>query len=106
MIGSIDELRATEIIKAISEISDISIESLNRKTRIKNVVKYRHFCIYFIAKKTNLTLDKIGKMLGGRHHSTVIYVIRKIDNEISIYKNYRKQLNNLELSISSRLTLR
>jgi chromosomal replication initiator protein len=50
-------------------------------------------------KETNASLPQIGEVLGGRDHTTVMYAIQKIANQIETKSELRKRV----ISVKQRL---
>jgi chromosomal replication initiator protein len=61
------------------------IDELDLKSR-KNDKKTnyaRHFAAYLLIEKSNFSTSQAGKLLGNRNHSTIIYSVNKMKNELS-----------------------
>lgn len=56
----------------------LSVENFN--SRIHPYPDERNQWYYFLYRYTNLSLDKIGALLGGKNHATVLHGIRKYKN--------------------------
>ncbi len=57
--------------------------------------------MYLLRKKTDASLPQIGEALGGRDHTTVMYAIEKIDNEIKIKTDLQKRISMIEQQLYS-----
>jgi chromosomal replication initiator protein len=66
------------------------------RDRSQKVAQPRQVAMYLIRKRTNASLPQIGEMLGGRDHSTVMYAIEKIENEIETKTDLRRRVGNIE----------
>jgi chromosomal replication initiator protein len=54
----------------------------------------------FLCKQhTNCSLPEIGRRFGGKHHSTVIHAIQKIERKRSVEKDFDKLLQNFAQSV-------
>jgi len=51
--------------------------------RIKGLVLPRHITMHILSEQLNLTVEKIGEILGGRDHTTVMHGRDKIKRLIS-----------------------
>lgn len=56
----------------------LSVENINSRTH--PYPDERNQWYYFLYRYTNLSLDKIGALLGGKNHATVLHGIRKYQN--------------------------
>lgn len=70
------------IIKIICKYFSVSFSELGCKSRKRELVIPRQLCMYFLNKKTTMTLKAIGEMLGGRDHTTVIHSTNLIGDMI------------------------
>lgn len=61
------------IIRIVSDITGISVDDIKSKRRIRTIVEARCLAIYFLRTKNRNTYQKIGELVGGRDHSTIIY---------------------------------
>ena len=67
------------IQKFVADQFGVKINELKAKNNSKMVAGPRQIAMYLIKTLTAASLPEIGKAFGGKHHSTVIHSVRKID---------------------------
>ena len=67
------------IQKFVADQFGVKITELKAKNNSKTVAEPRQIAMYLIKALTGASLPEIGKAFGGKHHSTVIHSVRKID---------------------------
>lgn len=87
-----------KIINAVCSHFKVASGELMGISRKANLVYARQILMFLLRHELNLPLEEIGKLVGGRDHSTVIHGISKIDNLI---KNLDK--NDEVLRIKSKI---
>ena len=55
----------------------------------------RQIAMYLSKELTNASLPEIGKKFGGKHHTTVLHSIRKIEKLREKDLDFNKQINKL-----------
>jgi chromosomal replication initiator protein len=68
------------IQKFVADHYSLKISELKAKNNSKSVAVPRQIAMYMTKSLTGASLPEIGKEFGGKHHSTVIHSIRKIDD--------------------------
>ncbi len=69
-----------EIIqKFVSDYYQLKLGDLKSRNNAKSVAMPRQIAMYLCKKLTNASLPEIGRSFGGKHHSTVIHSIRKVE---------------------------
>jgi chromosomal replication initiator protein len=68
------------IQKFVADHYSLKISELKAKNNSKSVAVPRQIAMYLTKSLTSSSLPEIGKEFGGKHHSTVIHSIRKIDD--------------------------
>lgn len=68
--------RGQQIKQAVADQRGIHIVLMDSHVRRRDVVQARHEAMALVRKKTGYSLPKIG-LLFNRHHSSVLYGIRK-----------------------------
>jgi chromosomal replication initiator protein len=71
-----------DVLKAVSTYYDVSIEELKGPRRSRSITVPRQMSMYLSRLLTEASLPKIGEMLGGRDHSTVMHGCAKIQSLI------------------------
>lgn len=71
------------IFTVTSYFDDVTSTQLLSSSRKKHIATARHLAMYLCRQLTDHSLPEIGNRFGGRDHTTVIYAINKIKNEIS-----------------------
>jgi len=67
------------IQKAVAERLQIRQAQLKEKSNTKKVVFPRQIAMYLAKELTSASLPEIGRAFGGKHHTTVIHSIQKIE---------------------------
>lgn len=64
---------------------DVSYRKVIGGRVLHEIVGVRHLLMWEIYEKFDLSFPQIGRMFGGRDHTTVIYAVRKIEAQLSIW---------------------
>jgi chromosomal replication initiator protein len=77
-----DEKAVTiEIIqKYVADYYNLKLVDLKSRNNSKSVAMPRQIAMYLCKSLTHASLPEIGRSFGGKHHSTVIHSIRKVDD--------------------------
>lgn len=82
-------LNPNKIFKIISSFFSIRIEDLMGHRRNKELVYPRQLSMYLLRNEMNYSYPQIGKALGGKDHTTIMYGVDKIQK--AIQKNHQMQ---------------
>ncbi len=67
------------VLRAVAERFQLQPSQLKQKTNAKNISYPRQVAMYLIKELTPSSLPEIGRMFGGKHHTTVLHSIHKIE---------------------------
>jgi chromosomal replication initiator protein len=68
------------IQKFVAEYYNLKLAELKSRNNSKSVAMPRQVAMYLCKSLTHASLPEIGRSFGGKHHSTVIHSIRKVDD--------------------------
>lgn len=71
------------IIGEVALKHNVTVLELKSPRREKRITLARHEACYRLKNETSLSLPQIGKLLGGRDHTTVLHAARKIERMIA-----------------------
>jgi len=81
------------IQKYVSEYYQLKVGELKSRNNSKSIAMPRQIAMYLCKNLTTASLPEIGKSFGGKHHSTVIHSIRKIDDLRKADTNFNSLIN-------------
>jgi chromosomal replication initiator protein len=87
------------IQKAVAERFQIKQSQLKERSNMRKVVYPRQVAMYLVKELTSASLPEIGRAFGGKHHTTVIHSINKIDKD----RHHDPELNRLLHSLMDSL---
>jgi chromosomal replication initiator protein len=87
------------IQKAVAERFQIKQSQLKEKSNTKKIVYPRQVAMYLVKELTSASLPEIGRAFGGKHHTTVIHSINKIEKS----RHNNPELNRLLHSLMDSL---
>ncbi len=94
------EVTAQLIIEVVSEHFQVSLDQLISKSRSKDIARPRQIAMYLCKTMTDIQLESIGSMLGGRDHSTIIHGIQKISEEYESNASTRSLIETIKKKIN------
>ena len=87
------------IQRIVSEYFQITVEDIRSKKRSSNISFPRQIAMYLCRNMTNESFPKIAIEFGGKDHSTVMYSVEKIENEIKVNKDLANIIEKLKKEI-------
>ena len=90
-----------EIIqKYVAHEYSLKVSDLKSRNNARTVALPRQIAMYLCKGLTNASLPQIGKSFGGKHHSTVIHSIKKIENNRKNDASFNTVISNFLKSFS------
>lgn len=74
-----EKVRPDVIIDSVCKYFGLNKEELLGKKKNKEIVEPRQICMYLMADLTNMPLETVGNVCGGRDHTTVMHARDKIE---------------------------
>jgi chromosomal replication initiator protein len=90
------ELSIEYISKIVCEYFNLSVDSLQAKTRKREVVQARQLTMYFSKSMTKFSLASIGAQIGNKDHATVLHACKTVNNLRETDKNFRLYVEEIE----------
>ena len=90
------DVEPEKIIELVAREWQTTVDALLGRDRSHKIAQPRQVAMYLLRKETDASLPQIGEVLGGRDHTTVMYAIEKISNEIETKTDLRKRVVNIK----------
>jgi chromosomal replication initiator protein len=87
------------ILKAVADHFQVAPESLKSRRRDRRLTLARQIVVYLVREKTNCPLHDIGKLLGGRDHSTILRSYHKIATMVNTDTTVRGKVNHIATAL-------
>ncbi|MCD8041219.1 MAG: chromosomal replication initiator protein DnaA [Clostridia bacterium] len=94
--GGKEEITADTVINAVTSFYHISRADITGKSKKKELVIPRQICCYLMCDLLSLPLVSIGKELGGRDHTTVLYSRDKVEEMCRINDKIAKNVDDIK----------
>ena len=89
------------IQKFVADYYQLKMAELKSRNNSKSVAMPRQVAMYLCKTLTNASLPEIGKSFGGKHHSTVIHSVRKVEDLRQRDQVFNKLVNTFIEAIRS-----
>jgi len=93
--------RPIKVISVVAKHFDYRNKDLTGKSRKAELVTARHIAMYLLREELGLQLMKVGELMGGRDHTTVMHGVEKIKGEIEGNEETRNMVMNVKHSLYS-----
>jgi chromosomal replication initiator protein len=90
------EVSIDYIQKVVCNYFDIAVDSLQSKTRKREIVQARQVAMYFSKNLTKSSLATIGSQIGGKDHATVLHACKTVNNLVETDKQFKNQIEEIE----------
>ena len=89
-----DAVTIDMVQKFVANHYELKVADLKSRNNSKAVALPRQIAMYLAKSLTGASLPQIGKSFGGKHHSTVIHSIRKIDERCKRDRDFHTLINS------------
>ncbi len=89
-----------QIQKAVAEQFGLRVAEIKAKNNSRAIVYPRQIAMYLSKHLTEASLPEIGRQFGGKHHTTVMHSIDKIEEARKTDKDLNRLLNKLNETLS------
>ena len=96
------ELTVEHIQQVICNHFNMAPEMLQEKTRKREVVQARQLAMYFSKTYTNASLAYIGKQIGKKDHTTVLYACMAVNDLMETDRAFKAQVEELQKKLYCR----
>ncbi|MGX8697694.1 MAG: helix-turn-helix domain-containing protein, partial [Prevotella sp.] len=73
------------------------------KSRKREFVQVRQISMYLAQKYTKMPAARIGQLIGGRDHSTVLHSCSAVEQRLKVDKAFADDMNSIENSFRLKL---
>ena len=84
-----------QIQKRVGEHFGLRMQELKVRSNAKAIAFPRQVAMFLVKQLTSASLPEIGRQFGGKHHTTVLHSINKIENLRRTDKDLNKTINRL-----------
>jgi chromosomal replication initiator protein len=89
------------IQKAVAEQFGLRAAEIKAKSNSRQIVFPRQVAMYLAKQMTEASLPEIGRQFGGKHHTTVMHSIEKIEEQRQADKDLNRMLNKLTETLNN-----
>lgn len=93
-----EPLTLDEIIDKVCSHFNVTVNAVNSRSRKQEIVLARQVSMYLAQKHTKMPASRIGKLVGGRDHSTVLHSCSQIEKRLQVDKGFTAELSTIENS--------
>jgi chromosomal replication initiator protein len=78
---------------------DLTVEEMKAKNNSRAISMPRQIAMYLCKQLTRHSFPEIGREFGGKHHTTVMHSVEKIDSLTKEDRNFHRDIQELTESI-------
>ena len=91
-------LTIDDIVEKVCHHYGVSQQQVMSRSRKRNYVLVRQVSMYLAQKYTRMPASRIGQLIGGRDHSTVIHSCTTVEQRLKVDKAFVTELSSIENS--------
>lgn len=90
------------IVSEVSRTFGVTTEDIRGKARSGNISTARQVAMFVVREITQMSTSSIGEEFGGRDHSTVVYAIQKVVEDMNQKQHYKATVEDIIKNIRAR----
>lgn len=90
------------ILDKVCNYFNVKQEDVFTKCRKQPVAQVRQIAMYLAQKHTNLSLARIGALIGKRTHATVLHSCNVVEDRLHVDKNFKTKMDEIEKLLKAR----
>ena len=92
---------AETIIQEVARFYDMDASAVTGQSQNKEISTARNVAMYIIREMTQLSLAEIGQQFGGRHHSTVLNSINRVEKMMKAQPELMEIIRDITNAVNS-----
>lgn len=88
------------IINLVLNTFGVDMKSFNSKSRKREIVLARQAAMSLCKKYTTQSVSRIGMVIGGRDHATVLHALKNVENMLQTDATFKSKYDNVEKQLS------
>lgn len=93
-----EPLTIDDILEKVGNHFNVTAKNINSRSRKRDFVLARQVSMYLAQKYTKMPASRIGKLVGGRDHSTVIHSCTQVEQRMRVDKAFCAEISSIENS--------
>ena len=90
-----------DVIRAVSERTGVDVETILGRRRDKRTSHARHMAMYLLREESHLPSTRVGEIMGGKDHSSVLYGQRRFAEQLDDDPSLRHLIAAMRMALSS-----
>ena len=91
-------LTIDDILEKVCQHFGVTQQNVFSKSRKREYVQVRQISMYLAQKYTKMPASRIGQLIGGRDHSTVLHSCSAVEQRLKVDKAFLEELDSIERS--------
>jgi len=93
------KVRPIKVISTVAKYFDYRNKDLLGTSRKADLVVARHIAMFLLRDTLNIQLEKVGEIMGGRDHTTVMHAVEKMKDEVSQNGDIRRKVTAIKQAL-------
>ena len=93
-----EPLTVDDILESVCSHYDVTQAAIMGRSRKRDIVMARQVSVYLAQKYTKMPSSRIGRLIGGRDHSTVIYSCSQVEQRMKVDPTFADDVGSIEAS--------
>ena len=95
------ELSIEKIQEKVCRFFNLEESLVQTPSRKREIVQARQITMFLAKKYTSASFSRIGKVVGGKDHATVLHACKTVKDQMDINKNFRSTVEAIEETLRS-----
>ena len=90
-----------DVIRAVADRTGVDVETILGRRRDKRTSHARHMAMYLLREESHLPSTRVGEIMGGKDHSSVLYGQRRFAEQLDDDPSLRHLIAAMRMALSS-----
>ena len=90
-----------KIIGEVGRTYNVTPAEIRGMRRTANISSARQTAIYVVREITGMSMEDIGKEFGGRDHSTIVYSLKSMENNLNNDRHLKETVEDIIKNVRS-----
>lgn len=104
LINRAPDLSVSGITAAVADYYGLQVDDIVGQSRTRKVARPRQLVMYLAREETDSSLPQIGRELGDRDHTTVLYGCEKIEELLDVDPTLRREMLEIKARLFEQVT--